>query len=82
MLENPFVLAVGSIMVLLMVLAWWFPNQKWLDPFRSMHPPRRPARPLPTASDPEAEPGRPFAVTFAAIFFIVGAGLTFTRGRE
>jgi len=35
-----------------------------------------------TASNPEEEPGRLMAVAFAVLFFVVGAAVIFTRGRD
>lgn len=56
-IENPFLIAISSIMVLLLVLAWLLPNQKWLDPFRAPYVPRR----APTADESVPTPVFPTA---------------------
>lgn len=43
-MDNIYLQGIAVVMVALLILAWVFPDQKWLEPFRAKRPARTPDR--------------------------------------
>ena len=54
-MDNIYLQVIGVVMVALLILAWMFPDQKWLEPFRA----KRPARGFHSQDESDAEANFP-----------------------